>query len=46
MLIGTPYGKAYSQGELFQLARDAGFMGVNRLPIQLPNGAGILSVTR
>jgi len=46
MLIGTPLGKAYAQGELCQLARNAGFRGVSRLPIQLPNGAGIIAATR
>ena len=46
MLIGTPEGKAYTQGELFQLVRDAGLHEVNRLPIKLPNGAGIISAIR
>lgn len=46
MLIGTPSGKAYSQEELFQLVGNAGLHGVNRLPIKLPNGAGIISAIR
>lgn len=46
MLIGTPSGQAYSEGELCQLMRDAGLRDVQRLPVELPNGAGILSGTR
>jgi hypothetical protein len=46
MLIGTPSGQAYTQKELFQLASDAGLHGLIRLPIKLPNGAGIISAIR
>ncbi len=42
MLIGTPQGKAYSEGELMCLLESVGFEQVERLPIELPNGAGIL----
>jgi SAM-dependent methyltransferase len=46
MLIGTPSGQAYSEGELVQMLRDARLREVTRLPIKLPNGAGILSALR
>lgn len=42
MLIGTPQGKAYSEGELTSLLEAAGLVQVARLPIALPNGAGVL----
>jgi len=42
MLLGTPQGKAYSEGELKSLLEAAGLGRVQRLPIELPNGAGIL----
>jgi len=46
MLIGTPEGQAYTQGELAAMIRQAGFDQVRRLPIELPNGAGILMAVR
>ncbi len=46
MLIGTPQGQAYAQGELATMMRQAGFKEVQRLPIDLPNGAGILAAVR
>lgn len=46
MLIGTPDGQAYSQGELAAMMRRAGLGEIRRLPIELPNGAGILAATR
>lgn len=42
MLVGTPDGKAYSDAELKTILNDVGFENVFRLPIQLPNGAGII----
>jgi hypothetical protein len=42
MLLGTPRGKAYSERELKALLKTAGLERVERLPIELPNGAGIL----
>lgn len=42
MLLGTPEGKAYSEGEIKSLLEDAGLVGVERLLIELPNGAGIM----
>ena len=46
MLIGTPQGKAYSHGDLVAMMRQAGLEDVQRLPIELPNGAGILAAAR
>ena len=43
MLLGTPNGQAYSQGELFALLEAAGVSDVMRLPIELPNGAGVIA---
>lgn len=45
MLLGTPEGQSYSQGELFQMLTAAGAKDVRRLPIELPNGAGIIAGT-
>ena len=46
MLIGTPSGQAYSQGELRNMMTEAGLQDVGLLPIQLPNGAGIMTGVR
>ena len=46
MLIGTPDGQAYAQGELAAMMHRAGLGEVRRLPIELPNGAGILAAIR
>ncbi|MBM9536562.1 SAM-dependent methyltransferase [Desulfobulbus alkaliphilus] len=46
MLIGTPEGQAYTQGELSSMIHQAGFDQVRRLPLELPNGAGILAAVR
>lgn len=43
MLLGTPEGQAYSQGELFEMLKAAGATHVRRLPIELPNGAGVIA---
>ncbi|SNB45663.1 methyltransferase [Geobacter sp. DSM 9736] len=43
MLLNTPSGQAYSQGQLFRMLEAAGLVDVKRLPIDLPNGAGIIS---
>ena len=42
MLLGTPQGQAYSEPELGELLRQAGLTQVERLDIDLPNGAGIM----
>ncbi|MEI6206210.1 MAG: methyltransferase [Desulfuromonadales bacterium] len=43
MLIGTPAGQSYSQGELADMMTEAGLSDITRLPLELPNGAGIMS---
>lgn len=45
MLLGTPDGQAYSQGELFAMLAAAGARDMRRLPLQLPNGAGVIAAT-
>lgn len=45
MLIGTPVGRAYSEGELFNMLAAAGVGDLKRLPLQLPNGAGVIAGT-
>jgi SAM-dependent methyltransferase len=45
MLLGTPAGQSYSQGELTEMLRTAGARDVRRLPIELPNGAGVIAGT-
>ena len=42
MLLGTPGGKAYSESEIVLLLQKAGLERVERLPIDLPNGAGVI----
>lgn len=42
MLLGTPAGRSYSQTELSEMMRRAGIGEISRLPVQLPNGAGIM----
>ncbi len=42
MLLGTPDGRAYSQGELFAMMTAAGASELRRLPLELPNGAGVI----
>lgn len=42
MLLGTPNGKAYSESEIILLLRNAGLENVERLQIELPNGAGVI----
>lgn len=45
MLLGTPEGQSYSEGELVEMLQAAGAVDVQRLPIELPNGAGIMAGT-
>jgi SAM-dependent methyltransferase len=42
MLLGTPGGQAYSEPELTALLQQAGLTGVERLALELPNGAGVM----
>ena len=43
MLIGTPAGQSYSQGELAGMMKEAGLRDIKRLALALPNGAGIMT---
>ena len=43
MLLGTPEGQAYSQGELFDMLAAAGATNLQRIPLELPNGAGVIA---
>jgi hypothetical protein len=43
MLLGTSHGRAYSGEELAAMMTAAGLDDVRRLPLELPNGAGIMS---
>lgn len=45
MLLGTPAGQAYAQGELVAMLEAAGARDVHRLPLELPNGAGVIAGT-
>jgi SAM-dependent methyltransferase len=45
MLLGTPDGQAYSEGELIEMLAAAGATEVRRLPLELPNGAGVIAGT-
>jgi SAM-dependent methyltransferase len=42
MLLGTRSGQSYSQGELIAMLTAAGASEVRRIPVDLPNGAGII----
>lgn len=42
MLLGTPQGKAYSEGEIKTMLETSGLNNIERLPIDLPNGAGVI----
>jgi len=46
MLVGTPHGKAYSEGEIRQMLSSTGLEHIERLPTELPNGAGIIRGTK
>jgi SAM-dependent methyltransferase len=46
MLLGTPTGQAYSGRELSALMSAAGLCNVQRIPLQLPNGAGVMIGTK
>ena len=42
MLLGTPAGQAYSEGQLRQMLSEAGVKEVRRVPFESPNDSGIL----
>lgn len=43
MLIGTPDGQSYSEGEIVEMLNNAGARDIRRIPLQLPNGAGVIA---
>ncbi|MFA7403531.1 MAG: methyltransferase [Pelobacteraceae bacterium] len=43
MLLGTPQGRSYTQGELEEMMTAAGVGSIRRLELNLPNGAGVLA---
>jgi len=45
MLVGTTEGQAYSEGEIMAMMAAAGLTALERLPVELPNGAGIIAGT-
>lgn len=46
MLLNTENGQAYSWGQLEEMLSAAGFGALQRLPLQLPNGAGVIAAVR
>jgi len=46
MLLGTERGQAYSWGQLEEMLSVAGFQDLQRVPLQLPNGAGVIAAVR
>ncbi len=45
MLLGTPDGQAYSKGQIFAMLAAAGVGDLRRIPLELPNGAGVIAGT-
>ncbi|HTP63938.1 MAG TPA: methyltransferase [Geobacteraceae bacterium] len=43
MLLGTPEGRSYSQGELYAMLESAGARNLRRIHLELPNGAGVIA---
>ncbi|GFO53944.1 SAM-dependent methyltransferase [Geomonas sp. Red276] len=43
MLVGTPEGQSYSEEELLDMLKAAGAKDVRRIPLDLPNGAGVVA---
>ena len=43
MLLNTPQGQAYSQGQLEAMLHAAGVASIRRMEIDLPNGAGVMA---
>lgn len=46
MLLGTEDGQSYSQGDIFKMLAEAGAGDIRRLPLELPNGAGIIVASK
>ena len=45
MLVGTPRGQSYSEKELGEMLDNAGLEDIKRIPLDSPNGAGIMCGT-
>ena len=45
MLLNTPSGQAYAQRELCEMLAKAGLGDIRRIPLELPNGAGVIAGT-
>ncbi|ACM18934.1 helix-turn-helix SAM-dependent methyltransferase [Geotalea daltonii FRC-32] len=43
MLLGTPHGQAYGENEIVTMLKAAGARDIRRLPVDLPNGSGIIA---
>jgi SAM-dependent methyltransferase len=46
MLLGTPDGQAYAEGEIMAMMVAAGLTDVRRIPMDIPNGAGVIAGNR
>ena len=46
MLLGTPDGRAYSEVQLMDMLKKAGFRNIHRLPFAGPNDSGVIAGTR
>ena len=42
MLLGTQYGRAYSEDEIIEMLADAGAVNISRVPFASPNDSGII----
>ncbi|MEA5113248.1 MAG: methyltransferase [Geobacteraceae bacterium] len=45
MLTGTAAGQVYSEGQIKEMLVEAGYRDLRRIPVSLPNGAGIIAGT-
>ena len=43
MLLGTSSGQSYSESELRGMMEEAGLTDIRRIPLELPNGAGVMT---
>ena len=43
MLVGTPKGQSFTEAELAVMMEAAGLASIRRLPVQLPQGCGIMA---
>jgi hypothetical protein len=44
--LGTEDGQAYSQSDIIKMLDAAGASEIRRLPLELPNGAGIITARK